>query len=161
MIGRWVFLIMIASMNRFATLNETFGIEECCDDHWAVVEEHASLQWPWEAGVSVQHQTCIIWWWLTFGVWAIVVPWPWLHVVDLEVECGQWQYRHVLILLAVEPLYVLLYYHGVRGLDVGPSAGCPNHPLRYRMTRWTLQGPHFHCCWSPDWYCHHSALSES
>ena len=73
----------------------------------------------------------------------MVVLWPQPDVADLEVKCMQCQYPHGSVSLAGEPLKFVLSYNGAPGPDVGPSAGCPNRLLRYRITRWTLQGLHF------------------
>jgi len=139
-----------------------FGVEDHCDLHQPMGEQHSGLHQPWEAGAPgrVQRPTCILCWWLTLGVWAMVVQWPRLDVTDLEVKCVQWQYPHGSVSLAVEPVYFVLSYHGAPGLDVGTHAGCPNRLLWYRMTRWTLQGLHLRFCWSPDLYRHHPASKE-
>jgi len=81
-----------------------FAVEEHCDLPRPLVEEHCGLQRPWEAGAPVQRQTRMICRWLPIGIWAMVVLWPRLDVVDLEVECGQSLYWHSADSLAAEPL---------------------------------------------------------
>jgi len=64
------------------------GVKKHCDLHDSLVEEHSGLYWPCDAGSPVQHETRVIGWWLTFGIWVMVVLSHWLEITDLEAECG-------------------------------------------------------------------------
>jgi len=95
---------------------------------------------------------------LTFGVWAVVVALTQVLFRNLEMEGMQWRYRHGSGSFAVELLWLVMTCLGVPGLDVGSTAGDPNHLLQCQMKRWTLRCPHFCHNQSPDQYCHPSSV---
>jgi len=85
-----------------------FVVNERRDLHRPLAAEHSGLPQLWEVGVHgwVQGQTCVICWWLTFGIWAIVVLWPQLDVTDLEQEWVQWWYQHGVVSMGSGTLVV-------------------------------------------------------
>jgi len=72
-----------------------FGVEEYCDLHWTVVEEHSDFHQLWveEDPGQVQGKTRIICWWFPFGIWAMVVLGSQLDFADFEMVCVEWLYQ--------------------------------------------------------------------
>ena len=85
MISQGVFVNTIASMNHFASSKVACW---CWETLWSPPAFGWGTFWSppgLEVGAPVLRQTRVICWWLTFGVWAMVVLSPRPNVADLDV----------------------------------------------------------------------------